>query len=179
MKVLSNIKLFIFFTLILGIVYPISIFWIGNIAYPQKINGSLIKDKEKIIGSLLIGQDFTSEKFFQGRPSQAKYDALASGGSNLSPISSSLKQRIEQDRILGKKNEMLFMSASGLDPHISEESTLSQLDRIVNIRKLDLKSKERIVHFIEKMASEEEQSLFEIRKINVLKLNYFLEKEFN
>ena len=124
-----------------------------------------------ILGSELIGQDFKSNKYFHGRPSASDYNALASGGTNLSPISKILKEKIEKQKQLGFKNEMLFSSGSGLDPHISKDSAILQVDRVLVERKWSEIEKKKLIDLINKEALEEDQRIFGNSKINVLRLN--------
>lgn len=179
MKIISNLKLFILFTLILGFAYPLMVFWVGSVAFKDKANGSLVYRNHEVIGSKLIGQNFTKNIFFQGRPSASSYDGLASGGTNSAPTSKSLKERIDLRKAAGFEEEMLFSSASGLDPHISLKSAILQVEKIVKSRKLDLKSKEKLISYLNSEAGKEEDQMFEKQKLNVLNLNLYLENEFN
>lgn len=149
MKEIKN-ALFLFgvLALLLGLMYPLAITGIAQVLFPEKANGSLIVVNGKIMGSEIIGQNFTSARYFHGRPSAVDYNAQTSGGSNLGPTNSRLiervKERIEQIR---EENELppdavipadlVLASGSGLDPYISVEAALIQVPRIARARGLD------------------------------------------
>jgi K+-transporting ATPase ATPase C chain len=123
------------FTLLCGIAYPLAVTGVGQAVMPHQANGSLIVDDAgKVIGSELIGQGFAKPGYFHGRPSAAGkgYDATASSGSNLSPGSKHLRDRIATDAAAAHKAgiatvpaDMVTTSASGLDPDISPDNALA------------------------------------------------------
>lgn len=133
------------FTFGLGIVYPLAVWGVGLIFFPHQANGSLIRNAAgEVIGSELIGQNFTSAGYFHGRPSAAGngYDAGASGGSNLGPTSEKLINRIGSDsENLQADNpgraipaDLVTTSASGLDPHVSPAAAEFQIPRVAKER---------------------------------------------
>lgn len=134
------LTLLIAFTLLLGLAYPLAITGVAQVAFPSQANGSLVRDGDKVAGSALIGQDFTSPRYFHGRRSAAGkgYDAMASGGSNLGPTSMALVERIAATEKSGSNvpPDLLTASASGLDPHISPEAAFYQVDRVAAARGL-------------------------------------------
>lgn len=152
------IVLFILFTLVTGLAYPLAITGIGEKFFPHQANGSLIEKDGKVIGSGLIGQTFTSDRYFHGRPSAtvdvdpndssktvpAPYNAANSGGSNLGPTSKSLIDRVQADTDKLKAEnpnvavpvDLVTTSASGLDPDISIAAALFQLPRVAKARGL-------------------------------------------
>lgn len=133
--------------LITGVVYPVGVTVVANAVFPRQAQGSLIERNGTVIGSALIGQSFTSPRYFHGRPSAAGagYDAMASGGSNKGPTDSTLAARItarvdsavaaggERGRIPA---DWVTASASGLDPDISPASAMLQVSRVAAARDL-------------------------------------------
>ena len=134
------------FAVLLGFAYPFLILGIGQAVFPLQANGSLIRDGGRIIGSSVIGQAFTSDRYFQTRPSAAGkgYDGLASSGSNLGPASRPLVDRVKAD-VAKRRGEgitgaipadLATASGSGLDPDLSPEAALVQVPRIAKARGL-------------------------------------------
>ena len=141
-----------------GIVYPLLITGIGQIAFRDKANGSLITDNGKILGSKLIGQTFTKPEYFHPRPSAAGkgYDASASSGSNLGPTNQKLIQGVKDNikTVLAENPgiktsdipiDMVTASASGLDPHISPANALVQVSRVAKARSIDEATVKKLV----------------------------------
>jgi K+-transporting ATPase ATPase C chain len=139
----------ILFALLLGIGYPFAMTGIGQAIFPAQANGSLVLDASgKAIGSTVIGQAFTTDRYFQTRPSAAGkgYDGLASSGSNLGPASQALVDRVKPD--IAKRQaegvsgalpaDLVTASGSGLDPDLSPAAALAQAPRIATVRGLPL-----------------------------------------
>lgn len=175
--------LFLSLTLLTGVAYPLVVTGLAQLCFPNRSNGSLIRNQDKIIGSALIGQDFQSAKYFHGRPSAAHYDALASGGTNLAPTNQQLVQtvagrilRLRQENGLSAKfpvpGDLVTASASGLDPDISPESALLQVPRIAKARSLPVAVIRRLVR---RHTESPLLGLLGASRVNVLKINLALD----
>lgn len=169
------IRVFIFLTFLTGGVYPLLITGIAQIGFSKQANGSLLMRNGKVIGSELIAQKFENQKHFWARPSTADYNPLPSGGSNLGPTSQDLKSKTEERKKLGLQGELLFASASGLDPHISPESARRQLPRILNALSLNPSQRDAIslkaTILIDAYTENRQHYIFGESRVNVLKLN--------
>ena len=143
------LTLLLLLTVLLGGIYPLAITAVGKLAFPRQAAGSLLIEQGKLVGSLLIGQNFTDPKYFWGRPSATSptpYSALASGGSNLGPLNPALVERVRasvkalRDADPGNLEpvpvDQVTTSASGLDPHISPDAARYQIRRIALARHL-------------------------------------------
>lgn len=143
----SNLKMFLWLTLITGIAYPLLITGIAQLTMKQQADGDFIISKGKVVGASLIAQKFESDRYFWGRPSAVDYNPLPSGGSNLGPTSEALKKAVDERKAVIEKwygnnkinipNELLFASGSGLDPHITPPTAYFQVDRIIKARGWD------------------------------------------
>lgn len=171
------------FALLLGIAYPLALTGIGQAIFPHQANGSLIEVDGKVIGSALIGQGFSSDRYFHPRPSAAGkgYDGLASSGSNLGPTSRALVERVEQDIKSNQiaspgrpvPSDLVTASASGLDPHISPDAAFYQVDRIAKARGLATAQ----VHALVKENIEQPiLGFLGERQVNVLEINRRLDR---
>ena len=148
-KITDDLKtamlLFVGFTLLTGLVYPLLMTGIIQIALPEQASGSLIVMNGKIVGSELIGQNFTSPSYFHGRPSAVNYAGNGSGASNFGPTNKNLMEQVSQriSEIRTENNlssnatvpsELVLTSGSGLDPHISMEGAMLQVPRVAVAR---------------------------------------------
>jgi K+-transporting ATPase ATPase C chain len=180
------------FTVICGLFYPLLITGLGQSIFPYQANGSLIVNKGKMIGSELIGQQFSDERFMKGRPSavnyntytakeksEGKYLGVASGSQNLSPSNSLLKKRVESDiknflnnnPSINKKDiptDLLTSSGSGLDPSISQQSALVQIPQISKSTGI---SEDNLKKIIDKNTQNKILGFLGEKTVNVLKVN--------
>jgi len=168
----------ILFALLLGLAYPLALTGIGQAIFPSAANGSLVRDGDRVVGSTVIGQSFTSDRYFNSRPSSAGkgYDGLASSGSNLGPTSQALadniRTRVAQARADGVAGpvpaDMVTASGSGLDPDISPENALAQVSRVASARGLP---PERVRALVEQSIVRPTLGLLGTAHVNVLLLN--------
>jgi len=181
------LKLLLVMTVLTGVIYPFFMTGVAQLVFPARANGSLIIKDKKIAGSELIGQKFDSSIYFWSRPSAIEYNPVPSGASNLSPTSDKLKKQVTERRKLfaisnliadssSIPKEMIFASASGLDPHISPEAAILQLDRIVKYRGFNFTQKRRIENLIDSLTESPQLYLFGEKRINVFLLNLSLDQ---
>jgi K+-transporting ATPase ATPase C chain len=187
---LNDLKISVLLTLVLAVLvcgaYPLAV-WAGAQAlFPAKANGSLVVDKDGTVrGSTLLAQNFSSDKYFQPRPSAAGtgYDATSSGGTNFGPTSQKLNDSIKAAVAAYRTTNGLSPSApvpadavtssgSGLDPHISLENAAAQASRVAKARGLSLEKVQALI-----AASTEGRNLgiFGESGVNVLRLNIALD----
>jgi potassium-transporting ATPase KdpC subunit len=182
-------------TLITGLIYPLAMTGIAQVIFPYQANGSMITQNGHVVGSELIGQNFTSAKYFHGRPSAttgpdpkdpsktvpAPYNAANSGASNLGPTNKALIDRVKGDiATLQKENpgtpvpiDLVTTSASGLDPDISPEAALFQVPRVAKARSLP---EDRIRQLVDDNTEGRLFGLLGEPRVNVLQLNLALDK---
>jgi K+-transporting ATPase ATPase C chain len=174
-------------TIFIGFIYTGIINVIAQIFFPAGANGSLIRENNNVIGSELIGQKFTSDKYFWSRPSAIDYDPMPSGASNLGPTSQLLQSESERrERNFIKDNflkdttkvpdEMIFESASGVDPDISPESAYLQVDRILKARNFNILQRKKLLNLIADETVKPFLGFIGEARVNVLLLNIKLDK---
>lgn len=178
----SSISLLLVLTVILGVLYPLSVTIIAQIAFHDKANGSLIVHDGKVIGSRLLGQAFTEDKYFWGRLSANNYDTMNSGGTNLSIANPKLLEdvnaRVAQLQKADPDNKdkipvgLVTASASGLDPHISVAAAQYQVARVAKARGME---PEALSDLVTKHI-ESQSGLAEDPYVNVLELNLALDE---
>lgn len=189
------IVLLLALTVITGLIYPLLMTGLAQISFPEKANGSLITRDGKIVGSSLIGQSFTGDSYFHGRPSatnmpdpkdptktvDAPYNAANSGGSNLAPTSKALMDRIRGDVEKFKAENpntpvptgLVTTSGSGLDPHIAPEAAGFQIPRIAKARNL---SEDRLRELVAQHIEQRQLGFLGEPRVNVLALNLALDR---
>jgi len=183
-EIKSAVLLFIAFSVLTGLAYPLFMTAVIQTVMPEKAGGSLLVVDGVVLGSEFIGQNFSSPGYFHGRPSAVDYRANGSGASNLCPTSSRLmdqvRQRVEQVRRengLAQKEplpaELVLASASGLDPHISVDGAMLQVPRVAKARGLpESEVKVQVYQHIEPAAF----GILGQERVNVLKLNLALDE---
>ncbi|MBV8754857.1 MAG: K(+)-transporting ATPase subunit C [Hyphomicrobiales bacterium] len=181
-------------TLITGLVYPLVVTGIAGVLFPYQAQGSLVRRGDTVVGSALIGQQFTSERYFHGRPSAtttpdpadptknvaAPYNAANSGGSNLGPSNKALIDRVHGDiDTLKKENasdpippDLVTTSGSGLDPDISPGAALFQVPRVAKARNVP---EDRLRQLVSEHTQTRFLGLLGEPRVNVLALNMALD----
>ena len=181
------LMIFLSFSFLCGLVYPLMITAIAQVLFPHRAGGSLVMMDGRVAGSELIGQMFREPNYFHGRPSATEpaYNAGASSGSNLGPTNAKLLEQVKE-RINKVRQEndlasfdapvpadLVLTSASGLDPHISPASAMLQVQRVARERQLPESEVESLV------SRHIERPLLEVwgqERVNVLKLNMALDR---
>lgn len=184
---LRAMRLVIILWIMTAIAYPLIALAIGQIAFPVRANGSLLKDgREQIVGSALIGQPFQSDHYFWSRPSAISYSTTPdasvtgiSGASNLAPSNPELRDRIQGEinrlKLAGIKPtaDLVYTSGSGLDPHISLEAARNQISRVAEARG---KNSNQVEILITKYTKGRFLGIFGEPGVNVLQLNLALDE---
>jgi K+-transporting ATPase ATPase C chain len=188
------IVMIVLFTAVTGLAYPLAITGVAQLAFSNQANGSVIERDGKVVGSSLIGQNFTSDRYFHGRPSatstpdpadasktiDAPYNAANSSGSNLGPTSQKLVDRvsgaIEAEFAAGRIDlvaaDAATTSGSGLDPHISPQFALAQVPAVARARGLN---ESRVRALVEEHTEQRFIGLIGEPRVNVLELNLALD----
>jgi len=187
-QILPGLRIKIFMTILLGVIYPLAITGICQVFFPHQANGSLITSGGKVIGSELIGQNFSRPEYFQPRPSAAGsdgYDPTSSGGSNYGPTNQKLFDRVKASiEKFRKENpdyygpipaDLLTTSASGLDPHISPASAEAQAQRVAKARGQRV---EQVNQLAAQYTERPELGILGEPRVNVLMLNLELDRTF-
>jgi K+-transporting ATPase ATPase C chain len=182
------LRINIFLTILLGVGYPLAVTGISQLVFPHQANGSLIVKNGQVIGSELIGQNFTKPEYFQPRPSAAGndgYDATASGGSNYGPTNQKLIDRMKASVDKFHKDnpdyhgpipsDLLTTSASGLDPDISPASAQVQIARVAKARAI---AADQLTRLVAQYTKSPDLGLLGEPRVNVLKLNLALDQQY-
>ena len=181
-------------TVITGVIYPLGMTAVSGVIFPKQAEGSLIERDGRVVGSTLIGQEFTTDEYFHGRPSATTgpdpkdatktapqpYNAINSMGSNLGPTSQALNDRIKEDVAKLKAEnpsmpvpiDLVTTSGSGLDPDVSPEAALFQVPRVARARKLP---EDRVRQLVTENTQGRFIGLLGEPRVNVLALNLALD----
>jgi len=185
-EIARAIRLILVLWVLTAIIYPLVMIVVGQVFFPFQANGSIMQNLQgQDIGSALIGQVFTGEQYFQSRPSTVGYSigqgaapTGISGASNLAPSNPELLKRIEsqaqqlQEIGIQPTADLVYTSGSGLDPHITVDAALAQVERVANARDL---STDDITPLIAKYRQGRFLWIFGEPVVNVLRLNYALD----
>ena len=187
-QILPALRIKIFMTILLGVIYPLAITGICQVLFPHQANGSLIIAGNRVIGSEIIGQNFTKPEYFEPRPSAAGaagYDASASAASNYGPTNQKLIDRVKASVDKFRKEnpdytgpipaDLLTASASGLDPDISPDGAHAQAQRIAKARGVSVDDVNQV---IAQYTKRPDLGLLGEPRVNVLKLNLALDRQF-
>jgi K+-transporting ATPase ATPase C chain len=171
-------------TILLGVAYPLVVTALAQFLFHDKANGQLIEKDGGVIGSRIIGQPFTSDRYFHSRPSAAGggYDAANSGATNFGPTNQKLIDRVKADSaVLHSENpnqpvpaDLVTASASGLDPDITPAAALFQVGRIARVRDL---TEDRVRMLVESHIEKRTFGFLGEPRVNVLELNLALDRE--
>ena len=179
------ILLFILLSIILGLCYPLLMTGVGQVTMPNQANGSLIEKEGQLVGSALIGQPFDQPQYIWTRPSAAGdgYDATQSSGSNLGPLNPELASNVEAQvqklKAADPQNkapipiDLVTMSGSGLDPHISPAAAQWQANRVASIRGVSI---EQVQKAIDDNTDSKQFNIFGEPRVNVLAANLALDE---
>lgn len=178
------LRLFLCLAALTGLIYPLAITGLVKLTFPRRTSGSIIYKDGIAVGSSLIAQKFEKEGYFWPRPSANDYKGTASGGSNLGPTSAALKDLIQKRKQAllkasglpedaGIPAELLCASGSGLDPHISPNAALFQVERIAKARNVSI---DMLQQLIKKYTEKPSMDFIGAYRVNVLKLNIALDQ---
>ena len=185
-SLLIALRMTVLTLLVLGIAYPLAVTGVAQLAFRSRANGSLVVSGGAVVGSTLVGQGFTSERYFHSRPSAAGergYDAAASSASNLGPTSRALVNDValRVERVVETEQgvragavpvDLVTASGSGLDPHISPDAAMLQIARVARVRGLEA---ETVRALVARHVETRQFGLLGEPRVNVLALNRALD----
>lgn len=178
----GSLGLAVFALIGLGLLYPLTGVGLGQALFPSTANGSLIERDGKVLGSSLVAQPFSDDRYFQSRPSAANYDVMAAAGSNQARTSPDLRKRVDETRVaLAQRygvdpssipSDLVTQSGGGIDPHISPQAAAIQVDRVAHARGV---SRDVIEGLVAKHTAGKQLGLLGQPRVNVLELNLALD----
>ncbi len=184
--ILPAIYLTLLMTVLTGLLYPLVMTGIAQLIFPGQANGSMIKCEGQVVGSKLIGQNFTSVRYFWSRPSAIGYNPMPSGATNYGPTSDTLKHLVEKRKAdfirfndlpanTQVPGDMLYASGSGLDPDISPEAAELQIDRVARARGFNSSETKVLRELVESHIETPQLGFLGEPRVNVLLLNIALD----
>ncbi len=182
----TAIIVFVFWTIVVGGIYPLLMTGIAAALFPKEAQGSLVAKDGKVVGSALLAQDFSTDVYFHPRPSAAKYDPTNSGASNWGWTSSDLKKAYDQRKSDWQKAygpaeppmDMMFASASGLDPDISPTAAEAQVKRVASARQLGTDKEAQLLSLVRSFEEGPQLGFLGEPRVDVLALNLAVDKRF-
>lgn len=175
-ELIASLRALVALTLLTGVLYPLGMTAVSQLAFPRQANGSQLQVDGKLAGSTLLAQKFTSPRYFWPRPSAGDYATVASGASNQSFTSKKLLDAVNERRAaLGKDapSDLLYASGSGLDPHISPAAAAYQAERVAKARGLELA---KVAALIQSQTEPPQFGFLGEPRVNVLLLNRALDE---
>lgn len=172
---IASLRAVIALTLLTCVVYPLGVTGLAQVLFPEKSNGSLIRDGDQLKGSSLIAQKFTGEHYFWPRPSAADYGTVASGASNQGFLSQKLRDAVDERRKAFGDDappDLLYASGSGLDPHVSPEAARYQIARVAAARGLP---EPEVAALVDQAVEPPQLGFLGQARVNVLMLNLQLD----
>lgn len=183
----TSIRMLLLFSVLTGVIYPLAMTGIGQLLFRERANGGIVYVNGVIRGGDIIGQKFSSPRYFWGRPSAIDYHAECSGATNFSPTHAELKKSVlARQEAFGKTHnmsaykdipaDMLLCSASGLDPHISPLAAQLQIERIVQARSLSPQQKQQLLQILQAHIIQPDWGFLGESRVNVLQINLALDR---
>jgi K+-transporting ATPase ATPase C chain len=184
-QIWAAVGMVVTFTVLVGVVYPLVVTGVSQVAFPDQANGSLLERDGEVVGSSLLAQGFTDPEYFHPRPSAIEYDARDSGGANLGPTNPDLLATIEDNTEAYREEnglpadaevpvDAVTMSSSGLDPHISVANAEIQARRVAEARGLSL---DQVLAQVREHTTGRGLGFLGESGVNVLELNVALDDE--
>jgi len=181
--VFRSLRIVLVFSVLTGVAYPFFMTGLAQFFFPFQANGSIVNREGKAVGSTLIGQPFSGDGYFHGRPSSVDYNAASSGASNWGPTNrkffDAVKERVDSVRQENPAQareiipaDLVLASASGLDPHISPESAMFQVGRVAKARNIPVA---RVIELVKQQEEPQQFGFLGAPRVNVFNLNLALD----